>query len=81
MRSLATLFTFIPNRETIYCMLLRCSNQGILLTKVNKKKKSTNKNQQIRSSKQNVQGIQKMTTTTQVISLTFDYSFDYSDCS
>jgi len=28
----------------------------------------------------NVQGIQKMTTTTQVISLTFDYSFDYSDC-
>jgi len=62
-------------------MLLRCSNQGILLTKVNKKKKSTNKNQQIRSSKQNVQGIQKMTTTTQVISLTFDYSFDYSDCS
>jgi len=75
MRSLATLFTFIPNRETIYCMLLRCSNQGTTYKsqheKINKIK--------IRSS-QNVQGIQKWQQL-QVISLTFDYSFDYSDCS
>ena len=61
-------------------MLLRCSNQGTTY-----KSQQTNKqkiNKFVHQNKQNVQGIQKMTTTnTQVISLTFDYSFDYSDCS
>jgi len=79
MRSLATLFTFIPNRETIYCMLLRCSNQG---TTYKSQHEKINKNQQKSKfvHQQNVQGIQKWQQL-QVISLTFDYSFDYSDCS